>query len=186
MEPRGIADAMAAIAGFGGCRPPRLRDFGPPQQYLFALAADARGAAAERLPVDLALAEATDLVDRWGGDVDEPLRNFVALARTRARARRRRRRRIVTATIAALSIFAMLATIAGIVAIKQRNIALVEQASADQTTRFMVSLFALADPSESRGNAVTVREVLDRGAAEVDPALGGRQPGSSRPADCDG
>jgi tetratricopeptide (TPR) repeat protein len=125
----------------------------------------------ERLPVDLALAEATDLIDRWGGDVDEPMRNFVDLARTRARARRRRRRRIVTATIAALSIFATMATIAGILAIKQRNLAVVEQASADQTTRFMVSLFALADPSESRGNAVTVREVLDRGAAEINQRL---------------
>jgi tetratricopeptide (TPR) repeat protein len=125
----------------------------------------------ERLPADLALAEATDLIDRWGGDVAEPLRNFVDLASSRARARRRRRRRIVTATIAALSIFAMVATIAGIMAIKQRNIALVEQASADQTTRFMVSLFALADPSESRGNAVTVREVLDRGAAEINQHL---------------
>jgi tetratricopeptide (TPR) repeat protein len=125
----------------------------------------------ERLPVDLALAEAMDLIDRWGSDVDAPLRNFVDLARTRARARRRRRRRIVTATIAALSIFATVATIAGIMAIKQRNLALVEQASADQTTRFMVSLFALADPSESRGNAVTVREVLDRGAAEVNQRL---------------
>ena len=31
----------------------------------------------------------------------------------------------------------------------------------------MVSLFQLADPSENRGNAVTVKEVLDKGAKEI-------------------
>jgi tetratricopeptide (TPR) repeat protein len=125
----------------------------------------------ERLPTDLALAEAVDLVERWGTDVDEPLRQFVQNARARAQARRRRRRRLVTATVVALSLLSTAATIAGVLALKQRNLALMEQAAADRTVRFMVSLFQLADPGENRGNAVTVREVLDRGAGEVDKSL---------------
>ena len=32
----------------------------------------------------------------------------------------------------------------------------------------MVSLFQLADPGENRGNAVTVKEVLDKGAQATD------------------
>jgi len=35
----------------------------------------------------------------------------------------------------------------------------------------MVSLFKLADPGENRGNSVTVREVLDRGARDIGPGL---------------
>jgi tetratricopeptide (TPR) repeat protein len=127
----------------------------------------------ERLPADLALAEASDLVGRWGKDVDDRLRDFVQLALDRARGRRRRRRHLTTAVIAALAVFAIAATIAGLMAIKQRDLAVKEQASADRTSSFLVSLFELADPSESRGNAVTVREVLDRGAAEVTHSLAG-------------
>jgi len=125
----------------------------------------------ERLLTDLALGEAVDLVHRWGADVDESLRQFVDASRSRAQARRRRRRRTVTVTVASLSVLLIIATVAGVMAFKQRNLALMEQASADRTARFMVELFKIADPSENRGNSVTVREVLDRGAAEVSKGL---------------
>jgi tetratricopeptide (TPR) repeat protein len=121
----------------------------------------------DRLLADLALAEAEDLVERWGTDVAEPLRHFVEASRFRALARRRRRRRVVAITVSALSVLSIVATVTGTIAIKQRNIALSERATSDSTTRFMISLFQLANPSENRGNSVTVREVLDRGAAEI-------------------
>jgi tetratricopeptide (TPR) repeat protein len=124
-----------------------------------------------RLLTDLGLAEAVDLVQRWGADVDESLRQFVEASQSHAQARRRRRRRTVTATVTTLSVFLIVAVIAGIMARKQRNLALMEQASADRTARFMVELFKIADPGENRGNSVTVREVLDRGAAEVSKGL---------------
>jgi tetratricopeptide (TPR) repeat protein len=82
-----------------------------------------------------------------------------------------RRRRIAAAFSAAIALLAILASGAGIIAVRQRNIALMEQGSADRTARFMVSLFQLADPDVNRGNSVTVREVLDRGAAQVDHNL---------------
>ncbi len=53
------------------------------------------------------------------------------------------------------------------VASAQRDVARTEAATSDRTTQFMVSLFQLADPSENRGNAVTVKEVLDKGAKEI-------------------
>jgi eukaryotic-like serine/threonine-protein kinase len=82
-----------------------------------------------------------------------------------------RRNRVATAVAGTVSLFAIAAAGAGLVAVRQRNLALMEQAAADRTARFMVSLFTLADPGENRGNSVTVREVLDRGASEVRRSL---------------
>ena len=124
-----------------------------------------------RLLTDLALAESADLIERWGSDIDEPLRRFTEASLQFAHARRRRRRRIVTATVAALSVLATVATIASVIAARQRNLALQEQASADRTTSFMVSLFKIADPGENHGNSITVRQMLDRGAAEARTSL---------------
>ncbi|MBV9726974.1 MAG: tetratricopeptide repeat protein [Gammaproteobacteria bacterium] len=46
-----------------------------------------------------------------------------------------------------------------------------EARTAKETTRFLVDLFKLSDPSEARGNTVTAREMLDKGAARVDQEL---------------
>ena len=43
----------------------------------------------------------------------------------------------------------------------------VEAQTAKQATAFLVNLFKVSDPSEARGNSVTAREVLDRGAERV-------------------
>ena len=125
----------------------------------------------ERLLSGLALAEAQDLVQRWGDEVDGPLRQFVEVSRFHAQARRRRRRRAITATVVSLSVLTIVATVAGIFAFRQRDLALQERTAADRTTRFMISLFTLADPTTNRGNTVTVREVLDRGAADIEAGM---------------
>jgi non-specific serine/threonine protein kinase/serine/threonine-protein kinase len=87
-----------------------------------------------------------------------------------------RRNRVATAVGGTVSVLAIVAAVAGLIAVRQRNLAVMEQAAADRTSRFMVSLFALADPGENRGNSVTVREVLDRGASEVHKSLA-QEPG---------
>ena len=46
-----------------------------------------------------------------------------------------------------------------------------EARTAKETTRFLVDLFKISDPSEARGNTVTAREMLDKGAARVDSDL---------------
>ena len=54
-----------------------------------------------------------------------------------------------------------------------------EAETASQVADFMVDLFQVSDPGEARGNSVTAREVLDRGAAqinedtEIEPAIKG-------------
>lgn len=52
-------------------------------------------------------------------------------------------------------------------AIQARNEAERFRHEADQVTELLVSLFRVADPSEDRGNSITVREALDRGLDEV-------------------
>ncbi|HEY6984719.1 MAG TPA: serine/threonine-protein kinase [Rhodanobacteraceae bacterium] len=43
----------------------------------------------------------------------------------------------------------------------------IERDKAEQVARFVTELFRVADPSESRGNSVTAREILDRGAKRL-------------------
>lgn len=47
-----------------------------------------------------------------------------------------------------------------------------ERNKAQQVASFMVDLFKVADPSEARGNSVTAREILDRGAIKARDELG--------------
>ncbi|MGC1386641.1 MAG: toll/interleukin-1 receptor domain-containing protein [Steroidobacteraceae bacterium] len=46
-----------------------------------------------------------------------------------------------------------------------------EARTAQETTHFLVDLFKISDPSEARGNTVTAREMLDKGAARIDREL---------------
>ena len=46
-----------------------------------------------------------------------------------------------------------------------------ETRTAKETTRFLVDLFKISDPSEARGNTVTAREMLDKGAGRVEREL---------------
>jgi tetratricopeptide (TPR) repeat protein len=89
--------------------------------------------------------------------------------------RRGRRNRVVRRTaLAGICSLTVVAGIAAWLALKQRDVARTEAATSDRTTQFMVGLFQLADPSENRGNAVTVKEVLDKGAKEIREGAGGK------------
>ena len=79
--------------------------------------------------------------------------------------------RVLSTVAIVVMLLAVVSIIAGIIAAQQRDRARTEAATADRTSRFMVSLFKLADPGENRGNSVTVREVLDRGARDIGPGL---------------
>ncbi len=58
-------------------------------------------------------------------------------------------------------------------AIAQRDLARRKTITAERTVDFVKSMFAVADPSESRGNTITAREVLDRGTERIDHELSG-------------
>lgn len=101
----------------------------------------------------------------------------VGLDELQRREHHRRQRRLIAITVASLagmivaSVLAGLALFARAEANKQRALAQTEAQTAQQTTDFLVSLFQVSDPSEARGNAVTAREILDRGARNIESDL---------------
>jgi eukaryotic-like serine/threonine-protein kinase len=46
-----------------------------------------------------------------------------------------------------------------------------ERDKAEKVSQFLVSLFEVSDPGESRGNSIRAREILDRGAAKISQEL---------------
>jgi tetratricopeptide (TPR) repeat protein len=121
--------------------------------------------------------------DGWLGTAPDKIATLAQLEReglvpatateyaTRSRRRARRNRVLRRAAVASICVLSIVAIVAGVIAVGQRNRALAESATAERTSRFMVSLFKVADPDENRGKSVTVREVLDRGAEEVGHGL---------------
>ncbi|MCZ6658652.1 MAG: serine/threonine-protein kinase, partial [Gammaproteobacteria bacterium] len=72
-------------------------------------------------------------------------------------------------------------TVALVRAVRAEKLAVIEAERAneqtrisEQTLKFMVGLFAVVDPSEARGNTVTAREILDKGASRVEKELAGQ------------
>ena len=77
---------------------------------------------------------------------------------------------------AAATLLAVLLGIAGtttglIRAVRAEKKAVQEAVAARGVSDFLVGLFKVSDPSESRGNSVTAREILDKGAKDIDEAL---------------
>jgi tetratricopeptide (TPR) repeat protein len=101
----------------------------------------------------------------------------VGLDALRQREQQRRQRRlfaIASAALAGMVVTTGLATaalIARAAAQRQTVIAKREAETARQTTGFLVDLFRISDPSEARGNSVTAREMLDKGATRVETQL---------------
>jgi tetratricopeptide (TPR) repeat protein len=95
----------------------------------------------------------------------------------RRREQQRRNRRLFALTCSALAGMVVTSGLAGYALIqraaarKQTVRAEAEAETAKQTTHFLVDLFRISDPSEARGNTVTAREMLDKGAARVDAEL---------------
>ena len=92
----------------------------------------------------------------------------------RQREQRRRQQRW-TALAGLASILAAVFAVLAVQATRARNDAREAQARAEleltserQTREFLLSVFHQTDPSEARGNSVTVREVLDNAVARID------------------
>lgn len=97
--------------------------------------------------------------------------------RRREQARRTRRLLISTAVLGtalvAMTALAIYALVARQEAIRQRDIARTKTLTAERTVDFVKSMFAVADPSEAKGETITAREILDRGAERIDRELAG-------------
>jgi tetratricopeptide (TPR) repeat protein len=99
---------------------------------------------------------------------------FDALRRREQQRRNRRLAAVATGATAGMVLTSGLAAYALIqrsMAQKQTVRAEAEAETAKQTTKFLVDLFKISDPSEARGNTVTAREMLDKGAARIDREL---------------
>ena len=93
-------------------------------------------------------------------------------------ARERRVQRVRTGAVVGIAALAILAAFFAYFADHQRGLANqarrsaeIEAETAKQTTNFMIGLFNVADPSEARGNSITAREIMDKGAARIDKEL---------------
>jgi tetratricopeptide (TPR) repeat protein len=99
------------------------------------------------------------------------------LKQREAHRRQRHLMMLVAASVAGMAITSTLAGAAWIArneAERQRVRAEAEAETARQTTRFMIDLFKVSDPSEALGNTITAREILDKGAKRIDRELAGQ------------
>jgi len=86
---------------------------------------------------------------------------------------RRRLRRLKTAAVAGLAVVAAVMTVLSVQVYQQAQIARREAESTRQVLDFLVGLFEVSDPSEARGESITAREILDRGAGKISRELAG-------------
>ena len=99
---------------------------------------------------------------------------YDALRQRELRRRQRQLFAIASGAVAGMVItsgLAVAALFARATAQRETVIAKREAETARQTTAFLVDLFRISDPSEARGNSLTAREVLDRGAARIETQL---------------
>jgi len=80
---------------------------------------------------------------------------------------------VVAATLLSAAILLGIAgTSIGMVrARKAQKVASTEAETARQVSHFMVGLFEVSDPGESRGNTITAREILDKGVQKIESGL---------------
>jgi tetratricopeptide (TPR) repeat protein len=99
------------------------------------------------------------------------------LKQREAHRRQRRMMALVTASVVGMAITSGLAAAAWLArneAERERVRAESEAETARQTTNFLVGLFAVSDPNEARGNSITAREILDKGAEKINLELRGQ------------
>ncbi len=87
---------------------------------------------------------------------------------------RRHRFGVAAAAVLALMVvgYAVTVTTQARALLRERDRAQAEATKAEEVQRFLLDLFEVADPAEARGRDVTVRELLDRGAAGLEGRLG--------------
>jgi tetratricopeptide (TPR) repeat protein len=140
-----------------------------------SLAGEARSAGLGRtlfrrepgLLTDLDLTDGKRLLRDYRDELTPELVGYVQRSATQERRRRRRALHVTSAAAAVLGVLAIGAIYEARRASVQQARAQVEARSAQETSRFLVDLFAVADPSEARGNKVTAREMLDKGSERL-------------------
>ncbi len=108
-------------------------------------------------------------------DIERHLRHEPVIARPPSKSYRlsrfvrRNRGAVVAGTLVVMALVAGI-SLAGIGLLRARraeSLARREAENARQVSNLLVGLFKVSDPSEARGNSITAREILDRGAASI-------------------
>ena len=105
-------------------------------------------------------------------DIRRYLKNEPILARPAGagyRLRKYVRRHRVGVTVAA-GLFLLLSGFAVLQAVQLRRITR-ERDRADRVAQFMTNMFTVSNPSESRGNTITAREILDKASKDINTGL---------------
>ncbi len=89
---------------------------------------------------------------------------------------RRHRLGVAAAAVVMLAVVAgIIGTSTGLVkATRAEKKAREEAQTAEQVSEFLVNLFKVSDPGEARGNTVTAREILEKGAEKIEDELAGQ------------
>jgi len=126
-------------------------------------APEARYQTAKELALELQRFLSGALVGAYQYRFSEHLRRFI------------RRHRALVSTAAGFTLV-LVAVLAGSAwwNLRERRRAEREAETAKQVSEFVQSIFEVSDPSESRGNTITARELLDRAAERVDQELEGQ------------
>jgi eukaryotic-like serine/threonine-protein kinase len=111
-------------------------------------------------------------VGELSADLLHFLKNEPVLARPASAAYRLRkyaRRHRAGVTMGAIATLVLPAFTVGL-AVQVRRVSR-ERDRANRLTEFTTGIFKVSDPSESRGNSITAREILDKAAADIDKQL---------------
>lgn len=128
------------------------------------------------LPAGKPLVEAESLLEQ---DYELPENEASYIHASIAKAKRFQR--LKAGVVTGIAILGVLAASSAYLANQQRDLANaarlraeVDAETALQTTDFMVGLFEVSDPSESLGNSITAREIMDKGAVRIREELAGQ------------
>jgi serine/threonine protein kinase len=186
--------ASLRLAGFDEIRR-KIREDEPskPSTRLNTLGSDASTEAARRRRTDISSlrkllrhdldwitmkAIEKDRMRRYGSpselaaDIERHVRHEPVLASPPSaayRARKLVRRHRIGVSAVALGVLVPMA-FAVTMAVQASRIAR-ERETAEQVSEFLVGLFEVSDPSEARGNSITAREILDKGAEKIENEL---------------
>lgn len=83
----------------------------------------------------------------------------------------RRNRPYVTATAIAFAVIVALISFYTVRLSRERDRAQLEAEKARRITEYITSIFEVANPSEAKGDTITVRELIDEGAARIEEEL---------------
>ncbi|HTQ79749.1 MAG TPA: serine/threonine-protein kinase [Thermoanaerobaculia bacterium] len=126
----------------------------------------------DTLPVEGLDRDLTDLIERLKAlaPAARPTASE-ALARLRALRDKPKRRARLLAVAAAL-LLAVLGTLKYTLDLRrERDAARRSRREAEEVAGFLVDLFRVSDPGEARGSTITARELLDRGASDIEKKL---------------